>query len=260
MSVTRLVRLLDADPDLGEGLQGEQLALARRVVVAAVVDVEARQPLTDVLAHTDADRLLGLLIVEGLAIRRVELVDRAGIELLGAGDLVRPWEAGGELGSVPARVNWRASSTIRLAVLDDEVHHMLSRFPAILRNLLARMARRADTLALNLAVAQLPRIDGRLLVLFWHLADRFGRVEHDHIVVPLALSHSTLAELVFARRPSVSKALHDLAERRLLVREANDRWVLHGGPPATGAAVAADINALVPGVSARASGAATSRY
>jgi CRP-like cAMP-binding protein len=69
-------------------------------------------------------------------------------------------------------------------------------------------------------------VDGRLLVLFWHLADRFGRVDGDAVVVPLALSHGTLAELVAARRPSVSKALQDLAARDLLTREPGDRWVL----------------------------------
>ena len=245
MPYTQLIRLLEVDADLGEGLLAEDLALARRALLARVAEAEPGVPLSDVLAETDSARLLGLLIVDGLAIRRVELVDRAGVELLGSGDVVRPWEGSCELGSVPARVQWRASSRIRMAILDDELHQMLARFPVVMRNLLGRMARRADTLALNLAVAQLPRIDGRLLLLFWHLADRFGRVDGERVVVPLALSHSTLGELVFARRPSVTKALHDLAARGLLVREEGDSWVLRGGAPATGAEVAAGINALV---------------
>lgn len=129
----------------------------------------------------------------------------------------------------------------RVALLDEDAQALLVRFPSVLRNVMARMAARSDTLALNLAAGHLPRIDARLLVLFWHLADRFGRVEGDRVVVRLPLSHTRLAELVFARRQSVTKALQDLSARGVLLREQQDRWVLTGAPPTSGDELIAEI-------------------
>jgi hypothetical protein len=49
--------------------------------------------------------------------------------------------------------------------------------------------------------------------------------------VRLALTHSMLAELVAARRPTVTRALGDLAERGL-VSWTGEAWQLSGDPPA----------------------------
>src|SRR3712207_9115882 len=51
------------------------------------------------------------------------------------------------------------------------------------------------------------------------------------VSLPLRLSHSTLAELVCAQRPSVSNALHELKSRNVLSRLPCGGWQLHGGPP-----------------------------
>jgi DNA-binding IclR family transcriptional regulator len=71
-----------------------------------------------------------------------------------------------------------------------------------------------------------------LLVLLWHLADRFGKVTPEGTHVPLPLSHSDLAELVGAARPSVSVALKQLAEDGLVWRHSSDgSWMLSREPP-----------------------------
>jgi DNA-binding IclR family transcriptional regulator len=50
--------------------------------------------------------------------------------------------------------------------------------------------------------------------------------------VPLALSHSDLAELVGAARPSVSVALKQLSDAGLVWRnEADGTWMLTREPP-----------------------------
>jgi CRP/FNR family transcriptional regulator, cyclic AMP receptor protein len=85
--------------------------------------------------------------------------------------------------------------------------------------------RRSRALSLQLALGQVPRIEGRLLLLFWRLAERWGRVTPEGIVVPLRLTHETLAALVAARRPSVTSALGRLAESGLVERRENG-WVL----------------------------------
>jgi CRP/FNR family transcriptional regulator, cyclic AMP receptor protein len=51
------------------------------------------------------------------------------------------------------------------------------------------------------------------------------------VVVPLALTHRILGQLVGARRPTVSTALSELAERGELVRRPDGSWLLRGDPP-----------------------------
>ena len=77
--------------------------------------------------------------------------------------------------------------------------------------LLDRLSERSERLAITQAISQLRRVDRRLLTLFWHLAERWGRVGTDGVVVPLALTHRMLGQLVGARRPTVSSALRELA-------------------------------------------------
>jgi CRP/FNR family transcriptional regulator, cyclic AMP receptor protein len=87
-------------------------------------------------------------------------------------------------------------------------------------------------LAFNVAIHCLQHTELRLLVLFWHLADRFGRVTPTGTLVPLALSHSDLAELIGVARPSVSLSLKELAEQGLVRRNREDKtWLLGAEPP-----------------------------
>jgi CRP/FNR family cyclic AMP-dependent transcriptional regulator len=56
-------------------------------------------------------------------------------------------------------------------------------------------------------------------------------VSGDGVIVPLALTHRILGQLVGARRPTVSTALSELAEREELVRRPDGSWLLRGDPP-----------------------------
>jgi hypothetical protein len=94
-----------------------------------------------------------------------------------------------------------------------------------------RINERALRLAVTQAISQLNRVDRRLLALFWHLAERWGRMTGDGVALPMTLSHRMLGQLVGARRPTVSTALSELAERRELVRRPDGSWLLRGDPP-----------------------------
>ena len=52
----------------------------------------------------------------------------------------------------------------------------------------------------------------------------------DGVAIPLTLSHRMLGQLVGARRPTVSTAIGELAERGELVRRADGTWLLKGDP------------------------------
>jgi hypothetical protein len=66
-------------------------------------------------------------------------------------------------------------------------------------------------------------------------------VRSDSTLLPLRLTHAVLADLVAARRPTVTSALSDLA-RKGVVRAAGDNWLLYGEPPGEFLAVDAIVS------------------
>jgi CRP-like cAMP-binding protein len=119
----------------------------------------------------------------------------------------------------------------RLAVLDHGLVQRIVPWPELGVELFNRGTRRAHHLAVALAIAHHQRVDDRLLLTLWHLAERWGRVAPDGVVVPLPLAHQRLADLVGAHRPSVTTAMGELARAGALSRRDNGDWVLHGAPP-----------------------------
>jgi CRP/FNR family transcriptional regulator, cyclic AMP receptor protein len=141
-------------------------------------------------------------------------------------------------------VRWSAFAPTRLAILDRHVAARLAVYPEIHAALLERCAWRARRLAVLQAISHLNRVDRRLLTLLWHLAERWGRVTRDGIVVPLALSHSALGQLVGARRPTVSTALAKLTRGGDVARGEAGTWLLTGRP--VGAPDARAASSVVP--------------
>jgi CRP/FNR family transcriptional regulator, cyclic AMP receptor protein len=223
-----MIRVFDEDPELGQALSPEQFEAARRYGIA-----EARE--FGVGTHDPADvgrpDLLGLLILDGLMIRQVLVAQRKCGELVGPGSLVRPWDRFGEHAPMPFEVRWRVVEPVRLALLDQRMVNLAARLPPLMHAFVTRAVERSHTLALNIAIHCLQHVEMKLIVLFWHLADRFGKVTPDGTVIPLKLSHSDLAELISSRRPSVSARLGDLQRRNVLLRRADRTWMLIGNPP-----------------------------
>src|SRR5947208_755394 len=75
------------------------------------------------------------------------------------------------------------------------------------------------------AIAQMTRVDDRVLMLLWHLSERWGRVRRDGILLPLRLPHKAIARLIGARRPSVTTAIGALERRGDLERRADGAWL-----------------------------------
>jgi CRP-like cAMP-binding protein len=85
--------------------------------------------------------------------------------------------------------------------------------------------------SLQSAINSLPRIEERLELTLWEVAHRFGRVTPEGITVVLPLTHSQLADMVAAQRPSVSTALASLQRQGRVQRMVRHKFLLSGSPP-----------------------------
>jgi CRP-like cAMP-binding protein len=223
------VRLLEADPELARLIPEDRRQEATMNLVCGTHMLRMGE--WDAARMGSDDVHVGLLLLDGVVAREVIVADNVSTELLGPGDLIRPWQAGaGEASLLPYDVRWTALTDTRVAVLDRRFSYQAARHPEITTMLLHRLTERSQRLATNQAISQLTRVDRRLLALFWHLAERWGRVSPGGVVVPLSLSHRILGQLVGARRPTVSSAISDLARRRELIRRDDGSWLLTGDP------------------------------
>jgi CRP/FNR family transcriptional regulator, cyclic AMP receptor protein len=232
-SITRnseTVRLLEADPELGALLTGSRRAEAERDLVVRTHRISVGPWDVSRLSGAGGDHV-GLLVLDGVLSRELVVADQVSAELLGPGDLVRPWQVTSGAGLLPVKAVWSVLSPVVLAVLDRRFAAEAARFPEVTATLFDRLGERSLRLATTQAISQLTRVDRRLKALFWHLAERWGRVSGDGVVVPLALTHRILGQLVGARRPTVSTALSELAERGELVRRPDGSWLLRGDLP-----------------------------
>lgn len=223
------VRLLEHDLELAEAAPPDELELATANVLAATFDLEDG-PWLD--AEHGFDGCFGLMVLDGLLTRSVECAGVRSLELLGAGDVIRPWDTLDPLAVPEVRSSWAAHDPVHLALLDRRILQFGAKWPELIDELVRRMIDRSRWLTVRLAIGSANRIDERLLLFFWHAASRWGKVTLEGTAIPLNLTHSLLADLVGAARPSVTSALGDLAERGELSR-VPDGWMLTGEPPAT---------------------------
>jgi CRP/FNR family transcriptional regulator, cyclic AMP receptor protein len=227
-----VVRVLEVDPDLAESFQAdsEELALARAAAVARVDMIEAGE-WNGGEEYSEASGHLGLLILDGLMARTVEVGNRSCTELLGAGDLLRPWVRIAAYSSVPLDSHWTVVDPVKVAVLDRRFARTMAQYPEVVGTILDRVMLRSRWLSFHLAVCHLKRIETRLLVVLWHFADRWGRVGPGGVTVPIRITHQLLAGVVGAQRPSVTTALSSLRRDGLVERLPDGSWMLHGEPP-----------------------------
>ena len=223
-------RILREDPDLGAALDASVRAVAEQRVVAPTITVG-----TGLWApgkqHGRGPGDLGFLVLDGLLLRELDLHGASTAELVGSGDVLRPWAGDAPAPGLAGEATWQVVEPARLAVLDRGVAAMIGRWPELMATLLDRSVQRTHDLAFHLAVCSIPRLETRVLAVLWNLAGRWGRVTPHGVVLALPLSHRVLAYLVSARRPSVTVALGRLVERGMVERGERAGWVLHGDPP-----------------------------
>jgi CRP/FNR family cyclic AMP-dependent transcriptional regulator len=220
------VHVLEVDPDLAAALPEADLIEANRDAVASVLRLKCgawSPPDEAEPAH------MGLLVLEGLLTHQLVTAGGRSVELLMAGDVLRPWVTLGIDGPAGVHDDWAVMEPATVAILDPAFARRVGRWPEMAGALMDRLATRARWLTLDLAVAHVRRLDDRLMLLFWQLARRWGKVTPDGVVIPLNLQHQLLATLIGAKRPSVTTRLGALRDQGLLARRADGSWLLPGG-------------------------------
>ncbi len=217
--------LLDADDELAQEFDLRTRGAARFAATARVLQAAPGQ--CDLVAAFEAvGQGPGLLILDGLMAVETRVGDRTAMELIGAGDLLQP--AGPQWDDLVERTDaWRALGCTRFALLDADFVERMRPWPQFGECLLRKAGRRIAALDAIRAITSQPRLELRLVLLLWHLASRWGRVEPGGVRVALPLTHRLLGELVSAERPSISHALGRLADGRLITGVAGD-WHLRG--------------------------------
>ena len=227
---TGSARVLELDPELGLRIPASEISRAREQLVAPVLALQSGH--WDVPHGDGSHGRLGFLVLEGLIARDMTLAGRTATELVGEGDVVQPWLAQQrEDGLIPYRVGWHVLMPVRLAILDDSFTRSLARWPQVMSTLLERAVRRAHRMSIHEALLQLSPVESRLIVLFWHLAERWGHVTPAGIAIRLQLPHALLGQLVGCRRASVTTALQHVYATGDLARRDDGTWLLKGDPP-----------------------------
>lgn len=215
-----LVRLLEREPDLARHFPAGDVAAATAAITVAVHHL----PLGDWTPPAQRPAgMIGFYVLDGAILRDAPLAQRACAHLIGPGDVIDPWSPDGA-SSGPAR--YRVMEGAELAILNSRLVRGAAHWPQLLPALMERMIRQNEQATRLYALALLPRVDTRLVAFFWHLAQRWGRVGRDGVIIPLRLTHRTLGELVGGRRPTVSVALSELDQAGHLRRRPDGSWAL----------------------------------
>ncbi|HEY1522347.1 MAG TPA: Crp/Fnr family transcriptional regulator [Solirubrobacteraceae bacterium] len=202
---------------------------------SAAVDQDGFVPTTPVLRLApglfdpaplmeESERWLGALILDGIIVVELEAGRSRVGWLIGAEDLIRPWQLP-EI-AIATSTRWRALTDTRIAVLDDRCRHRAVSIPGVLDKLLARTASTTHWLLAQSLLLTTPSVDERLLLWFALCGERWGKVTPDGVVLNLPLTHDLLGALVGARRPTVTIALKSLETAGFLARESGERWLL----------------------------------
>jgi CRP/FNR family transcriptional regulator, cyclic AMP receptor protein len=217
--------ILDVDDELAEEFDVRGRIAVRQLATARVLQMGVGECDLASSFHS-ARRGPGLLIIDGLVACETCTGDRVAAELAGAGDLLQaPSLPTDEL--LERTCHWRALRPTRFALLDGDFVDRVRPFPQVVRALLSRAYRRSAELDVLRAITSQPRLEVRLVLLLWHLAARWGRVEPASVRLCLPLTHRFLGQMVGAERPSISHALKRLTQAGVVSGSADDLR-LHG--------------------------------
>ena len=221
------VDLVAVWPELATTIPAQDVPRARRALRSRTITA-VDEDLFEVHRET-TDDALSLLVLDGVVLKATTLADRSALEFLGPGDLLAPPLSA--IAQIESRAVSRflAHGSVSVAPLDERFRLVARRWPGVSDCLHERLGRQTHRASMHLAMLHLPRVEDRIVALFADLAERFGRMTGEGIVIKLALTHQTIGGLVGSQRPTVSLALQGLAAEEVLTRLDIDRWAFDPG-------------------------------
>jgi len=211
-------------PDILARVPAQDHQLAERTLQVPLVS--ARDDVLAHVIHTQIPGAFDFLIVEGVVLKETLLTDRTALELLGPGDILAPLLTVTRQLESRAVSRYRAHGPVSLAAIDDHFRQAARRWPGLADFLHDCLGRQTHRASMHLAMLHQPRVEDRVLALFADLAERFGHVTAEGVLIDLQLTHDVIGGLVASRRPTVTLALHKLASDGQLERLDANRWKL----------------------------------
>src|SRR5947208_15574820 len=167
-----VVHLVRADRDLGERMNPQARQQATELIRVRVFRVPKGAWDPPVIDHGT----IGLLLLDGLMVRTLQLGKVSSSEVVGPSDIIRPWETEMIPSLVPALSSWRVLESVEVALLDTRVTALVGRWPELCAAVAGRFLRRARSLTYLMAAQHFVRVEDRLLATLWHLASMWGKV------------------------------------------------------------------------------------
>lgn len=219
----RTVRVLEADEELGATLTKAERARAHDQAVGALYRIEKG------VWTPPANRLLAILVLDGPILLERSVAGASAGELLGDGDIVLSAN-GDSAGFLKIDTAWLALAQCHVICLGERFAGAVREWPQLGLAVMRRAEARSQRLATMNAICRFVRVETRVLLALWWLSERWGRVTPDGVLLRVSLTHHMLAELVGARRPTVTTAISQLQRTGQLARR-DDGWLLPGTPP-----------------------------
>jgi CRP-like cAMP-binding protein len=219
------VRLRELDPDFLRSVDEDERQPAGDLVLPGI-DLE-EGPFDPHVLLSEDDAYCGVVIA-GMVNRRINVHGQVALRVLGPGAIISAPDSSSS--DLITSSEWVAMGRVRLAAVGAHFTRAASRWPELQRNLIGRFADQNEQLATQLALCQLPRVEDRLLGMLWLLAESWGKVTSAGTVLPIHFTHESLGTMVGARRPTVTLALGELANRGAVIQRESG-WLLIEPPP-----------------------------
>ncbi len=235
-------RVLEVDPELAVDVAPNERARARQASGAPVRVLARGEWQFDPLPEATA---LGALILGGMVVLSMDLAGYRHLEVLGKGDVLNPWRLATDT-PLQEQVGLRVMQSGYVALLDRRFALQMTPWPEVFAALMRRHVMRTRRMMLQACILSCSRVDERLELMLWRLADQFGTTTREGLHVRLPFTHLQLAEMIAARRSTVTMAVNRLVADDRLRCPRRQEWLLPHAELARGS----DRGLPPPGLSA----------
>ena len=161
----------------------------------------------------------------GAVVLRMEFGGCSHLEVLGKGDVLNPWQLETDT-RLQEQVRVHVVQSGYVALLDRSFAVQMTAWPEVFAALMRRQIMRTRRMVLQACILSRSRVDERLELMLWRLGEQFGSMTREGLLVRLPFTHLQLAEMIAARRSTVTMAVSRLVAEDRLRRPGRNQWLL----------------------------------